>query len=438
MFEIFKKILKGKNSNINEKTFSEFSTNTMMDFASDTYPLDIASVLKIPEISSTIDMIGDAIAGADLFDTKIIKETKKGLSTKSNKIIENSQWNILLNRKPNSFMSKTEFIKSSISNYFLRGGFYWLINYSEKGVPLELIPLDPDLTKLIVNENNEFVYEYDATLDETSFSNYSGKIFIPYEIVIACHYADLERVTDNSFININSKLIQQLGLKNNYFSLQLNQAPRLLAHVSTQSSLTEKQEEELHEKMGNFFRDAKNAESSAVIITGPKYEVKLLGNDASKISSPVDKDFINALMVNLANAFHIPLPKMNVVNTGQSFYKSREGINVDFYSEAVSPILRKITDKLNRIIYPDNLTNTFIYDYSNLIKFDKSTLGEFLNKMRQNGIFTTNELRKQANLEPIDGGERLFGNGTLMDLDIEKTEEKPKEKEKQKEEVENE
>ncbi len=399
-------------SNPNKKQKQTWSTGTIAFGSGSSYYLSDKSVIKISEFYSAIDMIANDIASINYRPSNI--KTNESKTIRYLDTNWESPWNKILNKKPNTFMSKTEFFKNSIFDLFIRGAFYWYIYKDSKGNPLELIPVDPETIKKVKSESSPSGYKYELTL----FNDYKSNDidYVSYEDIISVHYSDIERVSDAQFKYVHSTLLEQLGLKSLYDTQQLNQAPRVLAKAKTPESLTEKSKEELKTSLTEFFEAAKDVSRSAILIQDPKAEIEIINSDKSMITSPLAKEFVNQIMTNLANALHIPLPKLNIVTSGQSYYKSREGINIDYINDAVVPWAEKIVAKLNEVIYPNKSKKEFKYEISKLLSVDKATQAEYLSKMRQNGIYTTNELRNVAGLPPVDNGDVIYGNGTLTEL----------------------
>jgi hypothetical protein len=56
------------------------------------------------------------------------------------------------------------------------------------------------------------------------------------------------------------------------------------------------------------------------------------------------------------------------------------------------------------------------FDRDALMRMDSAARGEFMSKMIQNGLKTPNELRKKNNDHPLEGGDILLINSTLIPL----------------------
>lgn len=406
---IFNKIFQ----NNNKKTISEYGSDSVaFGSINDSYVLNEKNILRIPEFYSAMDLIADSIAQTEFLPTEIKYKNKDTIKT--NEIKWKHTYYKLLNKKPNDFMDAYTFWKQNIFNYFLRGGFYVWINKDDKGNPLEFIPIDPTAIEKVKLGNNDFAYELSIWNTDTGYEK-SKKVIIPYNNIIAVNYASLERVADLEFKYIFGTLLEQLGLKNNFDSNQLNSAPRLLAHVKTTSNLTEQQQKEIKESLTNFFKNAKSQDNSAVLVTDPKYDVVLLNKEGAKVQAGVDSEFVKTLLIKLANALHIPLPKLNIMNSGTSQYKSLETVQLNYLTDAVAPILHKIISKLNEIIYGNSTTKEFTYSYDKLMQFDKSTLGSYSEKMR--GTLTINELRLLNGYSYLDGFDKIVSfAGNPVDL----------------------
>jgi hypothetical protein len=65
--------------------------------------------------------------------------------------------------------------------------------------------------------------------------------------------------------------------------------------------------------------------------------VEMLDGSKTQIKSAVNEEFVKQLMIKMASTLQIPTAKLNLSESGNSQYKSREGINIDYINEAISP-----------------------------------------------------------------------------------------------------
>lgn len=395
----------------NKQQQSTYYESPIMNASGSSFVASESNVVKIPEFMSAIDMIANDIAAIDYKETKIKFNSADNI--RYNERVKNSKWEMLLNKQPNDFMTSIEFWKMNIYNLFIRGGFFFYIYRDTSGRPTEFIPIHPNSIRKAKDKDG--VYFYEVTYFDNEYTN-PVVHEIPFDDVFSMYAFDLENITDMNFRSVYSTLLEKLGLKNQYDLIQLNQSPKILAHVKVPNNIGQEEKNILKESLSEFFRNAKKIDSSSVLVTDPKAEVEILGGDKTKISNAVDKDFIKEIMVGLANMLHIPLPKLNVVDTGQSFYKSREGINIDYVADTIKPWVNKIVSKLNSLAFSKSTTKEFTFSIDKLLMVDHATRAEYLSKNRQNAIMTTNELREKEGLAPVPDGDKLFGNGTLVEL----------------------
>lgn len=409
---LFQKIKQAFGNN-QDKTIAQFGSESISFAGIDGYSLTEQSLLRIPEFYSGMEMITNSIAQTEFIPME--SEYRNDNTLKTFKNIQNSPWYKLLNKKPNEFIDKDTFWRQNMFNYFLRGGFYIWVLRDKLGKPTELYNIDPDLIKK-VKVGDKFVYEF-TVVDNSDIYSPTDILEIPYEDIISVTYGSLERVSDLQFKYVYGSLLKQLGLKNNFDSNQLNSAPRTLAHVKGKGKLNEEDRKVIKNSLSTFFQNAKTVDKSSVLVTDERYEVELLNKEGGKIQAAVDKDFVKMLMVKFANALHIPLPKLNILDTGSSQYKSREGIQIDYLQDAISPIVEKIISKLNEIIFSNDDKKEFQHSYTKLLKYDKATLGEYSVKM--SGVLTTNELRHLNGFQPLAEHDNIIAlNGNPVDISL--------------------
>lgn len=406
-------------SNNNKKTTTTFSSESVAAVSSG-ISLSEGDLLKIPEFFSGLDMIANSVAMIEYKPTEI--ESRNNDTLKTNKLLQDNELYEIMNKTPNTFQTKHVFWKQNIFNYFLRGAFYLFVYRNEKNKVEELIPIDPNKIEKVKTADGNFVYELITEYEESTYGQKPKTMLIPYEDIIAVHYAALERIEDLTFANIFSSLLEQLSLKNKFDKNQLNFAPRLLAHVKSVDNLDDEQRKKVKTSITTFFRDSKDPDKSSVLVTDPRYEVNLISKEGSKIQSSIDEGFVKELMRKFANALHIPMPLLGFTES-TSQYKSREGIYLDYLNNAIAPIIDNILAAFNKVIFGKDSNKEFKFSSEKLMQFDKQTLGEFSVKMQ--GILTINELRKLNGYPPLDGFDRVIAmNGNPVDLDENKMSEK--------------
>jgi hypothetical protein len=103
----------------------------------------------------------------------------------------------------------------------------------------------------------------------------------------------------------------------------------------------------------------------------------------------------------IARAYRVPTDMIGLNNGGQS-YNSIEQKQIAFVTHTLRPWLAKLEDAFSSLL-PDYAFLSFNTD--DLLRGDYATRIEGYSKMLQNGVFSTNEVRRKENMQPIEGGD---------------------------------
>jgi len=99
------------------------------------------------------------------------------------------------------------------------------------------------------------------------------------------------------------------------------------------------------------------------------------------------------------------------VFAGQSQnYKASEMSNVSFLSDTLMPKLRKIETSFTAKLIGRNLFSKMKieFDIEPIYQTDLATMGNYIEKTVQNGVYTPNYWRAKKNQQPKEGGDQLF------------------------------
>lgn len=85
-----------------------------------------------------------------------------------------------------------------------------------------------------------------------------------------------------------------------------------------------------------------------------------------------------------------------------------EAVSIQFVKYTLMPLVSLIENELNRKLLT-GITNMWLdLDESVLLSSDKQAMANYLSTLTKNGIITTNEARKQLDLNPMEGGDELI------------------------------
>ena len=86
--------------------------------------------------------------------------------------------------------------------------------------------------------------------------------------------------------------------------------------------------------------------------------------------------------------------------------------------DSLAPLLEKIELEFERKLYKPSERNSIDvrFDTSVLLRADKASLANYYNTLFNIGVVSPNEIRKQLDLEAVEGGENHFVQVNLCEL----------------------
>jgi HK97 family phage portal protein len=95
-----------------------------------------------------------------------------------------------------------------------------------------------------------------------------------------------------------------------------------------------------------------------------------------------------------------------------------EEIQLEFLTNCISPILRKIEKELNYKLFVDNqrYTTHIKFDTSSFIQVDKKTNSEYYSKLLNCGALNINEIRNELGYKDVENGDTNYIQVNLMKL----------------------
>lgn len=107
----------------------------------------------------------------------------------------------------------------------------------------------------------------------------------------------------------------------------------------------------------------------------------------------------------VSRLLRIPAAMLNAVSEGGSItYRNLEGVWTEYQRTGVEPLAERLEESFGELL-PS--TREVRHDYSRLLRADVQTRFNTYAVARQNGIFTTNEVRELEGRDPLPGGDRL-------------------------------
>ncbi len=307
----------------------------------------------------------------------------------------------VLNCEPNARMTRYTFIKLLISSMLLRGNGYAYIVRDEKGDVKELIYLPSEYVSIIppkyIFEPVSYKvtgFDFDvAAKDMIHLLNYS------YDGVTGI--STLAFARDTLELASNSEEHAR-----NFFGGGCNVGGIL----TVQASLNAKQKEDIKSSWNKAFSANSGQSNGLAVLEGNMQYQPISVN--SKDAQLLETRAFN--VTDICRFFNVsPVMAFDLTH---SSYSTVEATNISFLSTTLQPILSKIELEFKRKLF-DNHSNIDIrFDVAELLRTDKQSQSEYYQKMILNGVMSVNEVRKELNLIPVEGGDTNFISANLLSL----------------------
>jgi len=338
-------------------------------------------------VHACISKIAEKVASVE-FGLNKIKNSKGEVER-----IENHEILDLLSRF-NPFHTKAEFLEMDIINRKSTGDSFIYKVRNRQGKPVELWNIRPDLVTIKGSSENYIDY-YEVYNSETG----KKERIEPEDMIHIKYPSPLEEYFGMSPLSSAQKRVDTEEYASYYQSnFFLNQA-RPDAIIEIDRPLTKEQKNQMVDGWEKRHKgEGKN--SKIGILSGGKYHQVSL--------SQREMDFIESMRFtrdDILVAFGVPKPIVSItddVNLANA--KIAQEI---FLNEVVVPEVKRFVDKINEELIIPDFGEEYILTFEDPVPVDREVkLREF-----EAGIdrwITINEVRKEMNLDPIKGGDKLF------------------------------
>lgn len=161
-------------------------------------------------------------------------------------------------------------------------------------------------------------------------------------------------------------------------------------------ALSAEQAENLSKSFDRQHKGFRKAHKTGILSGGATFKPTMVANDQAQML-----DSRRLAVEDVARAYRVPTDMIGLNNGGQS-YNSVEAKNIAFVTHTLRPWLAKLEDAFSTLL-PDTAYLSFSTD--DLLRGDYATRIEGYAKLLQNGVLSTNEVRRKENMRPIDGGD---------------------------------
>lgn len=317
--------------------------------------------------------------------------------------------------KPNKDMSGNDFVESVCAYTLLLGNSYqYSLRLAKQGPPDELWALRPDLIDIVPSKRGVVRYDYKINDPPTQFEpDLIGhtKFWSPDDDLYGLSPIEVAAI----FIDMNLAYNKwNLALTQNY-----SQPP---GAWTTPALLGKKERDTLEHNIHQKYQGFKNAGKAPVLDGGLKWE--------STAVPPAQMAWLEGRSANSVSGANIYfLAPQLVGDTGASTYDNMEQAVYGSYTEAIFPLLDKVTGTWNRWLVPMYGKNLYLsYDKQSvetiqkIMQAQESAKAERWTKIWLAGGCKLDEYRDKIGLEPAKVGGASFRIKDILiaEADLEK------------------
>nr|DAT88675.1 MAG TPA: portal protein [Caudoviricetes sp.] len=351
---------------LNFNNYSSFSAN---------YAMRLSAVYR------AVELISDSVAMLPIY---VQFEDKDGFKTR---YTEHSA-NRLLNNQPNELMTRYQFIKLMMIDVMLRGNGFAYIRRDDIGNCIELVYLRPDTVTIDYNElTRELKYRCNTITG----------------IVEPCNMIHLLKYSNDSIhgISILQNAKNTLSLTadtekqaSNFFK----SGCALSGILKVQGQLSDTQKQQIK----SSWNSAYNGEASGLAVIQGNMDYQSISVNAA------DSQLLESRLFNVSDiARFFSISPVLLGDLSKSSYSTLEQSQLQFLSQTLQPYIVMIEQEFSRKIFrPSELNLSVNIDEKALIMTDKAALASYYVQMLQNGLMTSNEIRKELGLSSIEGGDK--------------------------------
>ena len=162
-------------------------------------------------------------------------------------------------------------------------------------------------------------------------------------------------------------------------------------------TLSAEQAENLAKSFDRMHKGYRKAHKTGILSGGATFKPTQVANDQAQLI-----DSRRMAVEDVARMFRVPTNLIGLAERGTQSYNSNEQNAISFVTHTLRPWLAKLEDAFSALL-PETAYMAFSVD--DLLRGDYATRIEGYAKLLQNGVLSTNEVRRKENLRPIDGGD---------------------------------
>jgi hypothetical protein len=290
--------------------------------------------------------------------------------------------------KPDIAIPSVAFWQQTMISLLVDGNAFVRLYRDSSGLIVNMVVLNPLSVQVSRNALGQRFYtstvEANKTLTNDDVLHISGSILMPGEFR---GKSPIDTLKENIGLAISLE-----GFAARFFGQGTTQN----GVIEYPGALTAEQAENLSKSFDRQHKGFRKAHKTGILSGGATFKPTMVANDQAQML-----DSRRLAVEDIARAYRVPTDMIGLNNGGQS-YNSIEQKQIAFLSHTIRPWVSKLEDAFSTLL-PDTAYLAFSTD--DLLRGDYATRIEGYSKLLQNGVLSTNEVRRKENMKPIEGGD---------------------------------
>lgn len=309
----------------------------------------------------------------------------------------------LLNKEPNSKMSRFTFMKTLIVSTLLKGNGYAYIERDELGnakalhfIPSEFVTI---LTPTTIKDN--IAYSVVGINKTVESCNMIHILNFSYDGITGV--STLAHAKNTLGLSVDSE-----SHAAGFFKGGAN----LAGILKINSTINTKQKEELKRSWQSAFSPSVGTPNGVAVLEG--------NMDFQPITvNPSDAQLLETREFNVIDICRFfGVSPVKAFDLSKSSYSTVEATELAFLTDTLAPLLEKIELEFERKLYKPSERDSIDvrFDTSSLLRADKAALASYYNTLFNIGVISPNEIRRQLDLPAIENGDETFVQVNIQPL----------------------
>lgn len=354
-----------------------------------------ANSMELSAVYRAVDAISNSVAELPLNVLKMDNDGYKRL------YVEHPLFNIL-SRTPNERMTTFTLKKMLVQSMILRGnGYAWIERKGKNVKGIHFIP-------------SEYV-----TIDDNTL-NYLDKP-VNYHIVgidKPVSYKDVIHLINTTYDGVNGISTLKFAYQTLQTAFNAEQAASnfyesgncLGGILKVHSSLTKEQKDELKRSWGQAMSTKGGLNGLAVLEGNMDYE--------NVTSNPKDAQLLESRHYDIDQiARFFGVSPLKIGDLTHNSYSTLEMSQLQYLTDTIQPILRKIECELERKLFPDEPDVVVKFDTNQMLRTDKQSQANYYNTLFQIGVMSPNEIRKELDMTRLNDGDKTYVQVNVQTLE---------------------